>query len=99
MKVLKHLTCQLDKISACMHVFYGQSMTSLLMGTCLGGAQKAIRHAQFVMKTYHQWVLEVKYVIWVVDGFCLLIIVGEGVDNMMVNPSFDHLQECYLVMI
>ena len=38
-------------------------MTSLLMGTCLGGAQKAIRHAQFVMKTYYQWVLEVKYVI------------------------------------
>ena len=92
------LTCQVEIIFACMHVYYELYMIFLLMEACLVGAQRGTRHVLLVMKTHHHKALEAKYVIWVIGDSYLLIITGEGVNNMMVSLSIDKHQRYYLGM-
>ena len=98
MMVSIHLTCQVEIIFACMHVYYGLYMTFLLMEACPVGAQKGTRHVLFVMKTQHHKALEAKFVIWAIGDSYLLITIGEGLDNMMVNLNIDHHQRYHLGM-
>ena len=84
----------------CLHACFLWTINDFLAyGNLSGWSTKGYKACPVCNEDVSPMVLEVKYVIWVIDSFCLLIIVGEGVDNMMVNPSFDHLQGCYLVMI
>ena len=80
MMVSIRLTCQVEIILACMHVYYGLYMIFLLMEACLVRAQRGTRYVLLVMKTHHHKPLEAKYVIWVLGYSYLLIIIGEGVD-------------------
>ena len=72
-------------------------MIFLLMEACLIRAQRSTRHVLLVMKTHHK-ALEAKYVIWIIGDSYLLIIIGEGVNNMMVSRSIDQHQRYHLGM-